>query len=143
MQAVIQENKQLVKDLFEDLNQGDVARALARVAEDIDWWVIGRAKVSGHKDKRLVGVTLKSIFRSFRSFRFVLHDITAEDNRVAVTAESIGRHKSQRDYNNHYHFLFFLRNGQIERVKEYFDTDHAIWIETPPAAEALSADPGA
>ncbi len=82
------------------------------------------------KDKRTLSIAIKFLPRAFKGFRFTLHDVTAEENRVALTAESHGTHKSGREYNNHYHFLMFIKNDKIERVKEYFDTQHAIWVET-------------
>lgn len=126
---MLEENKQTVRGLFEAINTQDIEKAEALLADNLNWWIIGRAKVSGEKDKRTVRLIFKMIFRGFNSFAFTLHDLTAEGNRVAVTAESRGEHKSGKKYNNHYHFLFFLQDGKIHRVKEYFDTEHAIWLE--------------
>lgn len=127
----IEQNREIVRALFAAINTQDIAAAEALLADDLNWWIIGRAKVSGEKDRRTVRLLFKMIFRGFRNFRFALHDFTAEADRVAVTAESHGLHSNGKTYNNHYHFLFFLSGGKIRRVKEYFDTDHAIWLETP------------
>ncbi|HNA80817.1 MAG TPA: nuclear transport factor 2 family protein [Turneriella sp.] len=123
------ENKKTVQELFEAINAQDIERADALMAEELSWWIIGRAKISGEKDRRLVRLTFKMLFRSFKEFSFTLHELTAEADRVAVTAESHGLHRNGKLYNNHYHFLFFFRDGKIVRVKEYFDTEHAIWLE--------------
>lgn len=125
----IDENKAIVQKLFAAINAQDIAAAEALLSDELNWWIIGRAKVSGHHDKRTIRLLFKMIFRGFNSFAFTLHDITAEDDRVAVTAESRGDHKSGKTYNNNYHFLMFLKDGKITRVKEYFDTEHAIWLE--------------
>ncbi|TGM34005.1 polyketide cyclase [Leptospira biflexa] len=122
-------NKKLVLDFFDAINKKDIPRAMAYVDESIDWWVIGKAKISGHKDFRLTQLNLKFILRSFESFQFKIHDVTSEENRVAITVESIGKHKTGKNYNNHYHFLFFIKKEKIIKVKEYFDTDLAIWLE--------------
>lgn len=122
-------NRKAVRELFAAINAQDIGKAEALLADDLSWWVIGRAKVSGEKDKRMVRLLFKMIFRGFKEFRFTLHDFTVEEDRVAVTAESHGDHSSGKQYNNHYHFLFFLKDGRIRRVKEYFDTDLAIWLE--------------
>lgn len=123
------QNKQIVGALFEAINSRNIASADDLLHPDLKWWIIGRAKVSGEKDRRMIRLLFKMIFRGFKEFRFVLHEFTAEGNRVAVTAESHGIHGSGKTYNNHYHFLFFLEEGRIVRVKEYFDTEHAIWLE--------------
>ncbi len=124
-----QENRAVVEGLFAAINARDIEKADGLLADDLDWWIIGRAQVSGNKDRRMVRLLFKMIFRGFHEFRFTLHDFTIEDERVAVTAESHGVHRSGKSYNNHYHFLFFVADGRIHRVKEYFDTEHAIWLE--------------
>ena len=49
----------------------------------------------------------------------------AEGERVAVEAESHGELNNGAIYNNHYHFLFIVRDGKITAIKEYNDTKHA------------------
>ena len=44
-------------------------------------------------------------YTAFEHIEFILHDFTAEENRVAVTAESKGKHSNGKEYNNHYHLL--------------------------------------
>ncbi len=71
------------------------------------------------------------LFRAFDNFQFTLKEITAEEDRVSVLAESHGVRKSTgKKYNNHYHFLFTIENGKIIKTKEYFDTVHALWVES-------------
>ena len=125
----IQNNKALVNSFFEAWNQRDFNKAIDLLDDNLTWWIIGNAPISGTKDKRSVRIAIKYLPKVFRGFRFELHDFTAEDDRVAVTAESFGEHKSGRKYNNNYHFLFTIRDGKISNVKEYFDTQHSIYIE--------------
>ena len=51
--------------------------------------------------------------------------MTAEGERVAIEAESYGRHINGKTYNNLYHFLMVIRDGKISELKEYMDTMHA------------------
>ena len=75
---------------------------------------------------RTVSPVLVSIFNIFpEGLIFTLYGMTAEDDRVALEAESHGVHKSGKQYNNHYHFLFRIRDGKIAEIKEYADTAHA------------------
>jgi ketosteroid isomerase-like protein len=53
----------------------------------------------------------------------VIHRITAEDDRVAVEAESFATHVSGKPYNNKYHFLMRYRDGKLLEFKEYMDTE--------------------
>jgi ketosteroid isomerase-like protein len=50
--------------------------------------------------------------------------LTAEEDRVAMEAESHVLNPNGRLYNNFYHYLFRVRDGQITLFKEYQDTLH-------------------
>ena len=58
-----------------------------------------------------------------KGIKFVIHDLTAEGDRVAVQAESFGDHVSGKHYSNQYHFFVRLRDGLITEFKEYMDTE--------------------
>jgi ketosteroid isomerase-like protein len=47
----------------------------------------------------------------------------AEDEKVAVEAESEGEHISGQTYTNEYHFLFEFKKGELIKLKEYMDTE--------------------
>ncbi len=126
----LEANKQIVRDFFQAWNDREYQVALDIFTEDMEWFIIGNTAVSGSKDKRGMRFGLKMLPRLFKGFRFVLHEFTAEQDRVAVTAESHGTHKSGRVYNNHYHFFIKIRDGKIALVREYLDTEHATWVET-------------
>ncbi|MDZ4727519.1 MAG: nuclear transport factor 2 family protein [Leptospira sp.] len=123
-------NKELIGKFFGYLNEQKMSEAFELFAEDLDWWILGNIPVSGNYDKRKISMGLKMIFRAFDGFKFTLGEMTSEENRVSVIAESHAKRKSNgKSYNNHYHFLFTLQEGKIKNVKEYFDTVHAVWIE--------------
>lgn len=125
----MEDNKQIVRNYFEFINKKENQSAFDLLSDDINWWILGSTKVSGTKDKRLITLGFKMIQRAFEHIEFILHDFTAEENRVAVTAESKGKHSNGKEYNNHYHFLFTIENGKVIKVKEYLDTEHASWID--------------
>ena len=129
MSTTLETNKQIVRKFFDAVNRNDTAAINANLHDELDWWIVGAIKISGHKNKRAMGLGFKLIHRVFKDFHFVLEEFTAESDRVAVTAQSHGVHPSGRRYNNHYHFLFKIRDGLIVDVREYFDTHHAEWIE--------------
>jgi ketosteroid isomerase-like protein len=70
--------------------------------------------------------------------RFRIRSMTAEDDRVAVEAESEGVHASGRPYRNQYHFLMVIRDGKVRQLKEYLDTMHAqeVLVEGAAALES-------
>ena len=122
--------KEIIQKFFQLLNEKEYGALEEMMHDDLRWWIIGDIKTSGEKDKRLMLLGFKFLKRIFQNFKFILHDFTIEDNRVAVTAESEAIHKTGFKYNNHYHFLFFLEGEKIKSVKEYFDTKLASVIES-------------
>lgn len=55
-----------------------------------------------------------------------IHGLTAEDDRVAMEAESrvVRPDKQGRIYNNFYHYLFRIKEDKLVLFKEYQDTLH-------------------
>ncbi|WP_244936805.1 nuclear transport factor 2 family protein [Leptospira brenneri] len=129
-------NKKIVTDFFNHLNERNMKEAFALLDDDLHWWILGNIPVSGDYDLKKISFGFKMIFRAFENFQFTLKEMTAEEDRVSVVAESLGIRKSTgKQYNNHYHFLFTLQEGKIRKVKEFFDTVHALWVESPEELE--------
>ena len=54
-----------------------------------------------------------------------IHGLTAEEDRIAMEAEShVLNPTNGRLYNNFYHYLFRVKDGQLALFKEYQDTLH-------------------
>lgn len=136
----LETNKRIVHDFFQAWNERDFAKATELLAEDLEWSIIGGTTVSGERNKREMKTALKFLPRIFEGFRFTLHETTAEADRVVVIAESHGTHKSGRAYNNHYSFHMRIKEQRIARVREFFDTEHATWVETGRTGQASTAD---
>ncbi|GBF49976.1 snoaL-like domain protein [Leptospira ryugenii] len=128
----IQNNKKIVAEFFSNLNARDMNAAFALLDESLHWWILGNIPVSGDYDLKKISLGLKLIFRAFDNFQFTCKQFTGEEDRVSLIAESHGIRKSTgKAYNNQYHFLFTIKNGKIIKVQEYFDTVHAVWVESP------------
>jgi ketosteroid isomerase-like protein len=56
---------------------------------------------------------------------FTVDAMTAEGGRVAIEAHSAGMTAAGPRYQQTYHFLMELRDGQITRFKEFMDTELA------------------
>ncbi len=126
----LSENKKIINDFFSCMNEQKLKEGFELLHENLSWWILGNIPVSGYYDKRKISLGLKMLHRNFDEFKFSLSTMTAEENRVSVIMESNGTRKSnQKKYNNHYHFLISITDGQISDVKEYFDTVHAVWVE--------------
>ncbi len=125
-------NKEISREFFDSINKKEYSLAFDMFDESLEWLIMGTANVSGIYDKRKISLGLKGLARTFDGFQFSLGELTSEDDRVSIIAESHAVHKKNgKKYNNHYHFLFTFKNGKIILVKEFFDTIHANWVELP------------
>ncbi|WP_416061747.1 nuclear transport factor 2 family protein [Rhodococcus indonesiensis] len=120
-------NKKLVAEFMEVFTSGDVEAILGYLAPTATWWVAGTIDgISGTKTKEEFREMLSGLSATTRTGAIALtpRAWTAEGDRVAVETESYSEMANGRDYNNLYHFVFEIRDGLIESVKEYLDTEH-------------------
>jgi len=119
-----QRNKQLTQAFFDILNRGDVPALLDAYAEDGHCVTMGNTLISGTYSKAQIADAAGGIYQVFpQGIRFTIKAMTAEGERVAVEAESEGRHVSGQLYTNQYHFLLRFREGKLVEFKEYMDTE--------------------
>jgi ketosteroid isomerase-like protein len=117
-------NKKLVREFFELLNRGDVAGIVAAYAADGQLQTMGRTLISGRFTRSQIEAAAGQIYQAFpHGLTFTIDAMTAEGERVAVEARSQGRHASGVIYSNDYHFLFVFRDGRLELLREYMDTE--------------------
>ncbi|MET0986346.1 MAG: nuclear transport factor 2 family protein [Steroidobacteraceae bacterium] len=117
------DNKALVKSFLEALGAGDAERLKALITKDITAVATGSSVLSMTRNyDDIVGTAqmLKAATKNGIEFRFL--NLTAEADRVAVEVEGYSTLVNGVPYNNQYHMLFFIRDGKICKMKEYFDT---------------------
>jgi len=119
------DNKQIILDFFHlSETGGDV---LPMLADDLTWWVPGDWALGGTYRKDELGPIFERVFALLDGRpQFTIHNVTAEDDRVAVDASSKGRFKDGGPFGNTYHFFFRLRDGLIVEAKEYLDTAYMV-----------------
>jgi len=122
----IEANKQLAREFMDAIARADVQAIQAAFAPDGVCWTAGSMPISGTFNRDQVAEAARGVLGVFpEGLKFTIKSITAEGDRVAIEAESHGRHKSGRIYANQYHFLMRVRDGKIAEWKEYMDTMHA------------------
>ena len=123
----VESNIDLVKRYFECMRTFDRKGSDALLADNFTQFVPSPDPTfSTPKGKAETLAQMDGVAQMFERFDMTLKSITAQDNRVAVEAESLGVLKPNgKTYNNRYHFLFEIENGQIAKLKEYCDTKHA------------------
>src|SRR5512145_1705115 len=122
----IVENKQLARRFIDAISRGDVEAIRNSFADDGTVWTIGTLPISGTFTAAQVTEASHRVLDLFpEGLEMTIKGMTAEDDRVAIEAESYGRHVSGRTYANVYHFLMRVRDGKIAEWREYIDTMHA------------------
>jgi uncharacterized protein len=122
----IVENKQLITDYFGALAKGDYPSAIAKFADDINWWVLPSSPLGGLYEGKDAVLGLfgsgTGLYDPKVPLSPTVEGMVAEGDKVAAEVVITGRSAKGLDYKNHYHFLFTLRGGKIVAVKEYVDT---------------------
>lgn len=137
----IEENRRIAEEFFRCIDRNDVAGALALLADDVNYWIIGDKAVTpsaGDHDKAAMSKLFHIMFKAFKDgLRMRVLGTTTEADRVALEVESRGELKNGRVYQQKYHILMTIRDGRIAAVREYLDTQHVyeVWFK-PETAKA-------
>ena len=119
-----QQNKELTRAFISAIGRGDAAYIADSYADDGQLHTMGHTLISGTYDKATIREFAGSVLESFPDgITYTIHNMTAEEDRVAVETTGEGRHVSGKPYKNHYHFLFVWRDGKLLQLKEYMDTE--------------------
>ena len=122
----ISRTKEFIQSFFEAMSEGDTDAIVNAYHPEGRVETMGNTLISGSRGLDEIKSFAPAVLESFpNKLKFTIKNITAEDNRVAVEAESTGEHVSGQHYNNQYHFLFELKDEKIYRLKEYMDTELA------------------
>ena len=114
-------NKGAVLEWFSALSESRYDDAWALMDPAAEYWVLRqRVSIPMTEFADLYVEHMKKTFVD--GLRFTPGTMTAEDDRVAVLADSDGELVSGGRYDNKYHFLFQFRGGLINKVWEYGDT---------------------
>jgi uncharacterized protein len=127
--------RQFVLDFFAELTSGN-SGCWDRVAEDATWQLMARAQnypYPANYTKASYRALCEGSAETFPDgLRFTILGTTAEEDRVALEAESYGMTRAGRLYNNVYHLLVLLKNGKIQTAREYLDSGHATEVLERP-----------
>lgn len=122
-----EKNKQIVQEFMEVFSTGNIDKFLTYMSDTATWWVAGNIEgVSGEKDMKQFREMNSGLAATTKEAAIKLTPIawTVDGNRVAVETESYAEMTNGKVYNNLYHFLFIMKDGKIQKVKEYLDTEH-------------------
>jgi uncharacterized protein len=143
--VAIEANKQLAVDLFARFSTNDIAGVLDLLADDVTWWIAGKPDAqpaSGDHDKTwMARLFHRMVSQLDGPMQMTVRGLVAEGDKVAVEVVGDGKLRDGRRYQNEYHFLLTIRDGQIAAVREYLDTQHVFATWFAPATEPRSPTP--
>jgi len=125
-------NKKLVARFLGQFESGLANELLDMMSDEATWWVNGKPHLfafAGLKTKVEMRPALDELFAFFEGgLKMELKSLIGEGDTVAVEARSHGLTKSGKHYDNEYHMLFRLREGEIVELREYTDPMHAMEV---------------
>ncbi|MDY0964065.1 nuclear transport factor 2 family protein [Massilia sp. CFBP9026] len=125
-------NKSLVGRFLSQFEKGGINELFDMMSNEATWWVNGKPHLfafAGLKTRDEMRPALEELFAFFNGgIRMELKSLIGEGDMVAVEARSYGVTTSGKHYENEYHILFRLRDGEIVEIREYTDPMHAVEV---------------
>jgi uncharacterized protein len=115
-------NVEILREYHGALQASDGEKMASMLAPDLRYWISPGSAFSGIHTKESVLALLPAIFDaqagpSVLTYRY----ITAQDDRVALVADSTMPLKAGGNYDQAYHWLFRFRDDLIVEILEYLD----------------------
>jgi ketosteroid isomerase-like protein len=121
-----QDNKKTVGDFLAHFKNAAIVDLSKAMSEDATWWIIGDPHLfpgAGAKSKADMERIWGNLFRQMQDgLEMTVIGMIAEGDKVAAEVRSHADLSDGRVYENQYHMLFTVRQGEIVDVKEYADT---------------------
>lgn len=122
------ENKKRIEDYFGRVSRGDPS-VPDLLAPDVTWWVPPGSDMAGFYEGKPAVLQMFAkgfgLYSQSDPFTVKIEQLVAEGDTVCAQVLIEAKTSRGRDYRNHYHFVFKLRDGKIRAVKEYVDTRYA------------------
>jgi ketosteroid isomerase-like protein len=120
-----QQNKALLRRVYEEISKGNPAVLMDSLADDIRWTIIGTTALSGvFNGKQEVTDKLAVPLRARLAgpITFELDDFIAEGDQVVMRARGKATSKTGKPYNNTYCIVARIVDGKISEMTDYIDT---------------------
>lgn len=137
-----EENKALMRDVFDNMARGNGRPFVDALAEDIRWRIIGSTEWSGTWEGKTAvrDRLLEPLFAQFATrYRNRAESLIAEGDWVVIESHGDVITKSGQPYRNTYCYVCRLEDGKIRELTEYCDTELLTKALAPPWAEVEAA----
>lgn len=129
-------NKKTAEKFMVALSSGDVDTLRSVSTSDLIAITPGTAALSDERSHEVI-MASAAVFPLItqNGLRVEILNMTAEGDRVAMQWNGHSTMKDGTEYNNHYHNLFFFRDGKVCKMVEYCDlvlADRVLGQYLPP-----------
>jgi len=123
----IEENKQIARNLFENMSNLKFEAMLDAIAEDVRWFVLGGTYFGETMNKEQLRKSLRSVAIGVpNGFNLKISRVIAEGDNVVVEAEGNAPTAGNKTYHNKYVWVLTIRNGKVVEGREFMDTMHVL-----------------
>jgi uncharacterized protein len=117
-------NKEIVLNACTHISTRNFPALFDLIDEEGSWTLPNRKdrfEYGGRMDKAGTKALIEGFLSPFDEFRFDVHSVTAEEDRVVVQATTHGLGPGKAVYANNYLIMFKLRDGKLFEVTEALD----------------------
>jgi uncharacterized protein len=135
------ENKALMRDVFDELAEGNGRPFVDVLSDDVRWSVIGTTDWSGSWEGKasVRAKLLDPLFDQFATrYRSRAVRLIAEGDYVVIECRGDVVTKRGQPYRNTYCYVCRLGDGEVHELTEYCDTELLTKVLMPPWIEAAA-----
>jgi len=114
-----------VREMFKGLEKGDGAAFFERVADNVDWTVMGSHPLAGHyrsKKDFIAGTFAKLSQVLTQGAQLHVENLLVKDDQAVVELHSLATAKNGMRFDNRYCWVVYFQGGRIVRVRAYLDS---------------------
>jgi uncharacterized protein len=114
-----------VREIFKGLESGDGAAFFERVADNVDWTVMGTHPLAGHyhsKKDFIAGTFAKLGQVLVQGAQLHVQHLIVKDDQAAVELRSLATAKNGMRFDNRYCWIVDFQDSVIVRVRAYLDS---------------------
>lgn len=119
-------NKKVVRELYAAISKGDLETYMSYLADDVQWYFIGTHRFGGTfkgKDE-IVSKLLTDLAADLEGMiELEIKQLIADGDKVVAEMQGRAMSKAGKAYNNTYCIILTLRDGIVQEIREYLDTE--------------------